>query len=118
VRSGPVDLLLLGDVEHEAAHAVLLELRRDPAMQVEAGQFDVVKVAHHGSGNLDEDLLAEVAAPAAVISVGKDNDYGHPSPKALEVLRRNGYAVFRTDQRGDVAVVAQDQSVGMTWRRR
>ena len=118
VRSGPVDLLLLGDVEHEAAHAVLLELRRDPGMQAEAGRFDVVKVAHHGSGNLDEDLLAEVAAPAAVISVGKDNDYGHPSPKALEVLRRNGYAVFRTDQRGDVAVVAQDQSVGVTWRRR
>jgi competence protein ComEC len=118
VRSGPVDLLLLGDVEHEAAHAVLLELRRDPAMAVEAGRFDVVKVAHHGSGNLDEDLLAEVAAPVAVISVGKDNDYGHPSPKALEVLRRNGYAVFRTDQRGDVAVVAQGGGVGVTWRRR
>lgn len=118
VRSGPVDLLLLGDVEHEAAHAVLLQLRRDPAMRAEAGRFDVVKVAHHGSGNLDEDLLTEVAAPAAVISVGKDNDYGHPSPKALEVLRRNGYAVFRTDQRGDVAVVAQDQDVGVTWRRR
>ncbi|MGO4341428.1 ComEC/Rec2 family competence protein [Pedococcus sp. 2YAF34] len=118
VRSGPVDLLLLGDVEHEAAHAVLLELRRDPAMESEAGRFDVVKVAHHGSGNLDEDLLAEVAAPVAVISVGKDNDYGHPSPKALEVLRRNGYAVFRTDQRGDVAVVSQDQDVGVTWRRR
>lgn len=118
VRSGPVDLLLLGDVEREAAHALLLQLRRDPAMAARAAGFDVVKVAHHGSGNLDEGLVAEVRAPVAVISVGKDNDYGHPSPKALEVLRRNGYAVLRTDQRGDVAVVAVDDDVGVTWRRR
>jgi competence protein ComEC len=118
VRSGPVDLLLLGDVEREAAHALLLQLRRDPAMAARAAGFDVVKVAPHGSGNLDEGLLAEVRAPVAVISVGKDNDYGHPSPKALEVLRHNGYAVLRTDQRGDVAVVAVDGDVGVTWRRR
>jgi competence protein ComEC len=50
--------------------------------------------------------------------VGQDNDYGHPSPRALEVLRRNGYAVLRTDQRGDVAVTAVDDDVGVTWRRR
>jgi competence protein ComEC len=118
VRSGPVDLLLLGDVEKEAAHAVLLELRRDPEMASRAREFDVVKVAHHGSGNLDPELMAEVAAPLAVISVGKDNDYGHPSPKALEVLGRSGYAVLRTDQRGDIAVVAAGEEVGATWRRR
>jgi competence protein ComEC len=118
VRSGPVDLLLLGDVEREAAHALLLQLRRDPAMGAQAAGFDVVKVAHHGSGNLDEGLLAELRAPLAVVSVGADNDYGHPSPRALEVLRRNGYAVLRTDQRGDVAVVVVDDDVGVTWRRR
>ena len=117
VRSGPVDLLLMGDVEREAAHAVLLELRRDPAMAQEARAFDVVKAPHHGSANLDEDLMAAVRAPVAVVSVGKDNDYGHPSPKALQVLQRNGYAVYRTDQRGDVAVVVTKGEVGVTWRR-
>ena len=118
VRAGPVDLLLLGDVEREAAHAVLLALRRDPVMTVRAGELDVLKVAHHGSGNLDEGLLAAVAAPVAVISVGKDNGYGHPSPRALHLLQRNGSAVFRTDQRGDIAVVAEGGAVGVTWRRR
>ncbi|SDO77730.1 competence protein ComEC [Pedococcus dokdonensis] len=117
VRSGPVDLLLLGDVERETAHALLLQLRRDPRMAAVAAGFDVVKVAHHGSGNLDEGLLEEVRAPLGVISVGKDNDYGHPAPKALEVLRRNGYAVLRTDQRGDIAIVAIDDDLGVTWRR-
>lgn len=118
VSSGPVDLLLFGDVEKEAGHAILLQMRRDPEMASRARDFDVVKVAHHGSGNLDPDLLAEVAAPLAVISVGKDNDYGHPSPTALQVLGRNGYAVLRTDQRGDIAVVATGEEVGATWRRR
>jgi len=42
-----------------------------------------------------------------VVSVGKDNDYGHPAPRHLDMLRRNGYVVSRTDQQGDVAVVEQ-----------
>jgi competence protein ComEC len=118
VRAGPLDALLMGDVEREAAHAILLHLRRDPTMAAQAARFDVVKTPHHGSANLDEDLMAAIAAPVALISVGKDNDYGHPSPKHLEVLRRNGYAVFRTDQRGDVAVVTSGEDVAVTWRER
>jgi competence protein ComEC len=75
-------------------------------------------VAHHGSANLDEELMATVAAPLAVVSVGADKDYGHPAPRALQVLRRNGYAVLRTDQRGDIAVVVDHGRVAATWRRR
>ncbi len=107
VRSGEVDALLMGDVERESAHAVLLALRRDPEMARAAAGLDVVKTPHHGSSNLDTELMEAVRAPVAVISVGKDNDYGHPAPKHLEVLRRNGSAVYRTDQRGDVAVVSR-----------
>jgi competence protein ComEC len=51
-----------------------------------------------------------------VISVGKDNDYGHPSAKALTVLRRDGYTTFRTDQRGDIAVLLERGTVAVTWR--
>ena len=104
-RSGTVDALLLGDVEREAAHDLLLRMRREPSMALAATGFEVVKTPHHGSANLDDDLMAAVAAPVGIISVGKDNDYGHPSPHQLDVLRHNGYAVYRTDQRGDVAVV-------------
>ena len=104
-RTGTVDALLLGDVEREAAHDLLLRIRREPSMALAATGFEVVKTPHHGSANLDDDLMAAVAAPVGIISVGKDNDYGHPAPHHLDVLRRDGYAVYRTDQRGDVAVV-------------
>ncbi len=104
-RTGSVDALLLGDVEREAAHDLLLRIRREPSMASAATQFEVVKTPHHGSANLDDDLMAVVAAPVGVISVGEGNDYGHPAPHHLDVLRRDGYAVYRTDQRGDVAVV-------------
>jgi len=40
----------------------------------------------------------------ALISVGAGNTYGHPSPGALDLLQANGSEVFRTDQRGDIAV--------------
>jgi competence protein ComEC len=103
VDVGGLQVLMLGDVETPAAHQVLLALRRDPTFQ-EGGEYDVLKVAHHGSRLQDPTLLAEVAAPVALISVGVDNTYGHPAPATLNLLQAAGSQVFRTDQRGDVAV--------------
>ncbi len=110
-RTGAVDALLLGDVEREAAHDLLLRIRREPSMAAAAGGFEVVKTPHHGSANLDDDLMAVVRAPVGVVSVGRDNDYGHPTAAHLALLRRLGYAVYRTDQRGDVAVVSTGGAV-------
>lgn len=105
VHVGEVDALLLGDVEREAAHDLVLRMRRDPEMASAAREFDVVKTPHHGSANLDPALMAAVRAPVGVISVGKDNDYGHPTAAHLTMLQRHGYAAYRTDQRGHVALV-------------
>jgi len=96
-------VLMLGDVETVAAHQVLLALRRDPEYRG-TGSYDVLKVAHHGSRLQDPALIAEVRAPVAVISVGADNTYGHPAQQTLDLLRADGSQVFRTDQRGDIAV--------------
>ncbi len=116
-RVGDVDALLLGDVEREAAHDLLLRLRRDPAMAAAARGFEVVKAPHHGSSNLDDDLMAAVRAPVGIISVGADNDYGHPAPHHLDLLRRLGSAVYRTDLRGDVAVVERGSTVAVVTSR-
>ncbi|MGH3447862.1 MAG: ComEC/Rec2 family competence protein, partial [Nocardioidaceae bacterium] len=66
---------------------------------------DVLKVAHHGSANQDPGFVFASQAPLAVISVGADNDYGHPSAHTLGLLRQLGARVYRTDQDGDIAIV-------------
>jgi competence protein ComEC len=117
VHAGEVDALLLGDVERESAHDLLLRLRRDPVMAAAAEDLDVVKTPHHGSANLDAGLMAAVRAPVAVVSVGEDNDYGHPTAKHLAMMTGNGYAVHRTDQRGHIALVERDGRIEVVTQR-
>ncbi len=97
-----VTLLLAGDIEREAAAELLHEVALEPARW---GRIDVLKVAHHGSSNRDDRLLDRVDGRLAIISVGKDNDYGHPAPSTLHALEARGFEVHRTDLEGDVAVV-------------
>ena len=96
-------VLMLGDVETPAAHQVWLALRRDSS-HGQRNRYDVLKVAHHGSRLQDAALLAEVRAPVALVSVGAGNTYGHPARATLDLLQSAGSEVFRTDQRGDIAV--------------
>lgn len=102
-RVGDLDVLLTGDIEREAGQALLSALRRDPAAYGRLGGYDVLKAPHHGSSNLDRDLLAAIHARAAVISVGADNDYGHPAPTTLSLLAAEGMRVYRTDRDGALA---------------
>jgi competence protein ComEC len=97
-----ITILFAGDVEREAAAAVVHEAALDP---VRWGRVDVLKVAHHGSSNRDDRLLDAVTGRMALISVGADNDYGHPAPATLGALDARGFEVHRTDLEGDVAVV-------------
>ncbi|WP_168581728.1 ComEC/Rec2 family competence protein [Gephyromycinifex aptenodytis] len=98
-QGGTVRSLLLADADAVAGAAVLRSVR--PSL---SSGFDVVKVAHHGSADHDPQLLAEARAPVAFISVGADNDYGHPAPTLLRSLARTGAAVYRTDQQGHLAL--------------
>ncbi|TNM41202.1 DUF4131 domain-containing protein [Nocardioides albidus] len=68
--------------------------------------IDVLKVPHHGSSHQDLDWLTSLRPEVALISVGADNDYGHPSAQVVRGLEGVGAQVLRTDRDGDVAVVA------------
>ncbi|MEB8336744.1 ComEC/Rec2 family competence protein [Streptomyces endophyticus] len=100
VRVAGLTLLLLGDLEPPAQRALL----RTPA-GARLPPVDVLKVAHHGSAYQDPELLHRAAPRVALISVGRDNSYGHPAPSTLAALRARGAAVLRTDRDGAVAVV-------------
>ena len=72
-------------------------------------QCDVLKVAHHGSkSSTSEELLAQVRPKLALISVGADNWYGHPSRDVLERLKEAGTFALRTDQRGCITLRLAD----------
>ena len=72
----------------------------------------VLKVGHHGSKTSTSELFLEKAEPrVAVIQVGKDNKYGHPSPEVLERLQNHGIKVLRTDQAGDIRIFSDGQNL-------
>jgi competence protein ComEC len=63
----------------------------------------VLKVAHHGSDSSSTTAFLKAVQPqVAVISVGADNKFDHPSPQVLD--RLEGTLLYRTDRDGSVAV--------------
>jgi competence protein ComEC len=107
-----VVVLLAGDAETEQQEALVRAVGRD------AVRAPVLKLAHHGSAYQDPGLLVAVDPVVALVSVGLDNPYGHPSPALLDQLERDGTRVVRTDLRGDVAVVVTAEGLGVTARGR
>jgi competence protein ComEC len=99
--SGVVRVLGLGDLETQGQQRLLESLTQDVSAPA---SVDVVEVAHHGSSRQSAELYRTLGARIAVIGVGMGNDYGHPAPSTLAMLRRTGTAVFRTDVEGALAV--------------
>lgn len=98
---GARDMLLPGDAEEEIDPQLLaagLAQRLGP-------QLDVLKVAHHGSRTATTQALLDALHPRiALISVGADNDYGHPAPETIARLQGSGAQVFRTDLDGSIEI--------------
>jgi len=79
---------------------------------LDPGPIDVLKVAHHGSEDIGLSALLDAAAPGlAVISVGADNPYGHPTPRTLAELASHHVSTLRTDQDGTIALEVGRRSV-------
>jgi competence protein ComEC len=63
-------------------------------------------VGHHGAAaSTGEALLAESRPRVALVSVGRDNSYGHPAAEVLERLAVYGAQVLRTDKQGTVEFI-------------
>uniref|UniRef100_UPI001601446A ComEC/Rec2 family competence protein n=1 Tax=Nocardioides stalactiti TaxID=2755356 RepID=UPI001601446A len=98
VETHGLRILLTGDVEPHAQARLAAAL---PGLDV-----DVLKVPHHGSSHQDEEWLTSLDAEVAFVSVGADNDYGHPDRGLLDLLAAGGTTVARTDRDGALAVTA------------
>jgi competence protein ComEC len=101
---GTVDALLTADAEG----AVTVPIRPPPV--------EILKVAHHGSDDPRLPELLDLLRPSvAVVSVGSDNDYGHPTPATMAALGdAPGLAIYRTDEDGSVTIETDGTQISVS----
>lgn len=103
------NILFTGDLEADGEVRI-----RD---QYDRLTIDVLKVGHHGSkSSTTEQLLEGITPKIAVISVGKNNRYGHPHPDVMNRLHEHDVEVFRTDQDGALTFTIK-RNGQMTYKR-
>lgn len=101
---GRTGFLLTGDIE--------TEVERELVKSGADLSADVLKVSHHGSdASNSQEFLEKVKAKIAVIQVGKDNDFGHPSLRVIKRLEKTGARVFRTDLDGTVKIISDGENI-------
>lgn len=102
LQVGQVQFLLTGDLDAAGEQALI-----DRGL---IGDVEVLKVGHHGSKtSTSESFLAVTRPEIAVISVGKNNSYRHPSPQVEAKLSQFGAKILRTDEQGEVVIVTDGQ---------
>jgi beta-lactamase superfamily II metal-dependent hydrolase len=101
---GTTAFLFTGDAESTSENQILSK-----GFEV---KFDVLKVGHHGSDTSTTDrFLKSVSPKYAVISVGKGNNYGHPTQEVLERLDSYGVKVYRTDKVGTIVATSDGTNI-------
>lgn len=106
LTNGKNSFLFTGDLEEEAEKDLLSK-----GVNLEA---DVLKVGHHGSLTSSSiEFLREVDPVYAVISVGKENSYGHPSNITLANLEDEDVQVYRTDVMGTVIISSDGKNISV-----
>lgn len=95
VTYSDVSVLMTGDAEKKIESRIMNSY---PSLKC-----NVLKVPHHGSSTSSSpDFIRMISPENAVISVGENNRYSHPTPSTLKTLEDNGVAVYRTDYDGTV----------------
>jgi len=75
-------------------------------------EVDVLKVGHHGSNYSSIDDFLDVVKPKfAIIQVGKNNSYGHPSNEVLDRLNYRNIKIYRTDLDGTIKLISDGNNI-------
>ena len=100
---GNDSFLFTGDIERQVEY----KITEQPLFL----ESDVLKIPHHGSKTSSSELfLQEVSPKIAVISVGRNNTYGHPYGAILQRLDTYGIKIRRTDREGDIVFTSNGNS--------
>ena len=96
---GKFNMLFTGDIEEIAEKEILKNYDKKVLNAV------VLKVAHHGSKTSStEEFLENVNPKIALIGVGKNNNFGHPSGEVLYRLQEHNVQLYRTDLNGEIII--------------
>ena len=105
-KIGSKKILFTGDAETEEENKLLAE-----NINVDC---DILKVGHHGSSSSTGNKFIKRTTPQySVISVGKNNSYGHPSTFVLNSLKYNKAKIYRTDINGDIMFTFKDNEISV-----
>lgn len=104
ITYGEFAMLCTGDLEGMGEELLLQNLKgRD---------YDVLKVAHHGSKNSTSEVFLKQTTPEiALISAGEDNSYGHPHAELLSRLKHAGCKVYNTQENGAIRMQTDGNSL-------
>lgn len=109
IEYGDVSFLVAGDAEKKEMKDVLAANKNFDFSS------DFYLMAHHGSSTSTyEPFLNAVNFNAAIISCGKNNDYGHPHKEALSYLNKYSINYYRTDELGTISVITDSKSCNIT----
>lgn len=96
-------VLFTGDMEKEVEREILDHIPKN---------IDIIKVPHHGSNTSSTmELLDKINPQIGLISLGRNNMYGHPSNEVLDRYRDVNTRIYRTDESGMVKMVLRDGSI-------
>ena len=107
IAYGDTSFIFMGDAETSEEMSIL-----------EAGypvNSTLIKVAHHGSNSSSSEAFLDAVNPShAIISVGSDNSYGHPTSETLEKLKSRVSTLHRTDVHGDIFVTSDGSNISIS----
>ena len=93
-------MMFTGDIEKKAEEEII-----ETYKNLKILESDILKVAHHGSKtSTTDEFLNKVKPKIALIGVGKDNMFNHPSNTTIEKLENMGIKIYRTDLNGEISI--------------
>ena len=106
---GDVDILFTGDASPDVLHELI------KGEDLSSAHIEILKIPHHGSKNgLTNEFLQVIQPQLSVISVGSNNQYGHPSKEVIRILEQAGSPFVSTAMEGDIILSIDDQG----WKRK
>ena len=91
----------------EQSYIFMGDAEKDVESNIDIEQTNVLKVGHHGSEtSSSEDFLNKLKPQIAIIQVGRENSYNHPSSKVIQRLNNLNCNIYRTDELNTILITS------------